>query len=407
MNTSNAGRREIRIGFVGCGYTGDIYTPGLRKYPYVKLVGATDLDQERLAQFGAYYSVKTYPTLEALLADPGIEMVVNLTHLASHFEVIKACLEAGKHVYTEKPITETFSEAQALMELAKAKGLHLSSAPCGLLGESAQTLWRALNDGRVGRALLAVAELSDGPVHLREPHRWRSPSGAGYAYRWDYEAGAANEHAAYVLTWFAAFFGPARSVTAFSSCLWPEKEVVPGEALCVTAPDFSVACITFESGTVARLTNSTVAPYDHTVRIIGTNGVLTVDESWNYSSPVYVDGYSRFKLRLDRFPILRTYPFVKNWFAARPRVYPPVKKSSFRKRHARSRQDFARGVADLARAILEARPPRLPADFCLHVNELVWAVQNATDGPYQLKTTFKPLQPLDDAALEEYRSLDW
>lgn len=407
MNSPSAAKREIQIGFVGCGYTGDMYLWGLRKYPHVKLVGVTDRDQERLAKFGAYYSVKTYPTLQDLLADPNIEMVVNLTHLESHFEVIKACLEAGKHVYTEKPMTETFSEAQALMELANAKGLHFISAPCGLLGESAQTLWRALGDGRIGRVLLALAELSDGPVHLREPHRWQSRSGATYAYRWDYEAGAANEHAAYVLTWFAAFFGPAKTVTAFSSCLWPEKEVVPGEPLGVTTPDFSVACITFESGAVARLTNSTVAPYDHSVRIIGTNGVLTVDESWNYSSPVYVDKYSKFRLRLDRFPILRTYPFLKNLFAARPRVYPPVKKSSLKKRHARSHQDFARGVADLARAILEERPPRLPADFCLHVNELVWAVQNAPQGPYQVKTTFKPLRPLDDAALEEYRSLDW
>ena len=130
----------MRIGFVGCGHAGDTYINSLKKYPHLQLVAVTDRDQRRLAEFAAYYSVKTYPTVEALLADPSIEIVINLTNPSSHFEVSKACLEAGKHVYSEKPLTMEFSEAQALVELAKTKGLYLSSAPCGVLGETAQTL---------------------------------------------------------------------------------------------------------------------------------------------------------------------------------------------------------------------------------------------------------------------------
>jgi hypothetical protein len=84
-----------------------------------------------------------------------------------------------------------------------------------------------------------------------------------------------------------------------------------------------------------------------------------------------------------------------------------VKKFSWKKRNARYRQDYARGVAELARAITEQRPPRLPADYCLHVNELVLAIQNATRTPYQVTTTFKPLQPMDDAALKEVLSINW
>jgi predicted dehydrogenase len=397
----------MRIAFVGCGYAGDLYIRDLRKYPYVEVVAVTDRDQERLAQFGNFYSVKTYPTVEALLADPSIEMIVNLTNLSSHFEVIKASLEAGKHVYTEKPMAETFSQACALVDLANAKGLYFSSAPCSVLGEAAQTVWRALNNHEIGRVLLVYAEQDDGPVHMREPHLWRSESGAAYGYRYEYEAGAAREHAGYFMAWFAAFFGPAKTVTSFSACLWPDREVVPGEPLGITTSDFSTACITFESGVVVRLTTSMVAPHNHGVQIIGEKGVLTVDECWNYCSPVYVDKYSKFRLRLNRLPILRKYPFVKNWFAARPRVYPPVKKFGLGKRYARSHQDFARGVAELARAIMERRPSRLPVDFCLHVNELVLAMQNPTDAPYQVKTTFKPIQALDDAALKEYLSLDW
>jgi hypothetical protein len=76
-------------------------------------------------------------------------------------------------------------------------------------------------------------------------------------------------------------------------------------------------------------------------------------------------------------------------------------------RQARYRHDYARGVAELARAIIEQRPARLPADYCLHVNELSFAIQNPVHTPYQVTTTFKPLQPMDDAALKEVISINW
>lgn len=400
-------KEKVGIGFVGCGHAGDTYINSLKKYPHLQLVAVTDRDQGRLAQFAAYYSVKTYPTVEELLADPSIVLIVNLTNPSSHFEVSKACLEAGRHVYSEKPLTMKFSEAQMLAELANEKDLYFSSAPCGVLGETAQTLWRALNDGEIGTVRLVYAEIDEGPIQMRDPHLWRSESGAHYPYWDEFEVGCTLEHAAYYLTWFAAFFGPATTVTAFSACLWPSKEVGPKEPLYVTTPDFSVACITYESGVVVRLTNSLVAPNNHRVQLIGDKGVLTVDDCWNYSSPVYRDKYSKLRLRLNRFPIFNAYPFIKNWFAARPRVYPPVKKTSWKKRYSRYRHDYARGIADLAAAITEKRRSQLPADFCVHVNEVVLAILNATHEPYQVKTTFKRLQPMDDVTLKEFLSINW
>ena len=153
----------MKIGFVGCGHAGDIYISSIKKYPHLKLVAVTDRDQKRLAQFGTYYSVKTYPTLEELLGDPEIEMIVNLTNPGSHFEVTKASLEGGKHVYSEKPLAMEFSEARELFELASAKGLYLSCAPCGVLGVTAQTLWRALKNNEIGKVLVVYAELDEGP----------------------------------------------------------------------------------------------------------------------------------------------------------------------------------------------------------------------------------------------------
>jgi predicted dehydrogenase len=130
----------MRIGFVGCGYTADLYMLSIKRYPQLELVAVTDRNQKRLQAFGNYHAIETCPTTEALLSDHNIELIVNLTNPNSHFEVSKMCLEAGKHVYSEKPMTLIFSEAQALTESAKRKGLYLSSAPCGILGETAQTL---------------------------------------------------------------------------------------------------------------------------------------------------------------------------------------------------------------------------------------------------------------------------
>lgn len=397
----------MRIGIIGCGQTADQYVPSIRRYPNLELVAVTDRDPQRVSDFCAYHSVRPSPTADALLSDSGIEMIVNLTHSGSHYEVNRACLEAGKHLYSEKPMAATFAQAQSLVELAAAKRLYLSSAPCSLLGETAQTLWRALRNDEIGTVRAVYAEIDDGPLHLMEPHLWRSKSGAPYAYRSALESGAVAEHAGYYLTWFAAFFGPAKTVTSFSACLWPNRRVVPAEPFNLTTPDFGVACITFESGVVVRLTCSWVAPYNHTMQIVGDKGLLSIDECWNYSAPVYLDRYSKLKFKADRYPITRAFPFIKHWCGHYPRRYLALKKAGWKKRQARYRMDYARGVAELARAIVERRPSRLPIDYCLHVHEIMNAIQNPTNVPYQLTTTFDPLEPLDDAALKEVISVDW
>ena len=397
----------MRIGFVGCGYTADLYMQSLKSYPQLELAAVTDRNQKRLQEFGDYHAVETCPTTEALLSDHTIELIVNLTNPNSHFEVSKMCLEAGRHVYTEKPMAMTFAEARALVDLANRNGLHLSSAPCGILGETAQTLWKALRSNVIGTPRVVYAEIEDGPVQLQDPHTWRSPSGAPFPYRDEFQAGFPISHAGYYLTWFVAFFGPAKTITSYSSCLWPDKTVVPGEPLRIASPDISVACVTFESGVVARLTCSLLGPHNHSMRIIGEKGMLKVEECLNWSAPVYVDTYSRFKFRAQRYPIAERYSFIKAWFDPNYNVYPPVKKFSWKKRNARLRQDYARGIAELAQAIRQQRLSGLSPDFCLHIAELVWAIQNSTHAPYQVTTTCEPLQPMDDAALQEILSIDW
>jgi predicted dehydrogenase len=157
------------------------------------------------------------------LADPRVEIVANLTNPRSHAEVTEAALRAGKHVYSEKPLAMRLDEATQLVELAAERQLLLSSAPCSLLGETAQTLWRAVRDRRVGTVRVVYAEMDEGLVHRMPFASWTSASGAPWPARDEFEIGTVIEHAGYVVSWLPAMFGPAETVTGLRRAAHPRQ----------------------------------------------------------------------------------------------------------------------------------------------------------------------------------------
>ncbi len=369
----------MRIAIVGCGFVADYYLKTLPRHPSLELVGVMDRDQSRSERFSTYHAVESYRNFEDLLNDPRVDLVLNLTNPHSHYEVSKACLEAGKHVYSEKPLATNFTEAKALVELAERRGLYLSSAPCNLLSETAQGVWRALQEKVVGEVRLVYAEMDDGMVHRMPYDQWYSESGIPWPFQDEFEVGCTLEHAAYYITWLVAFFGPVETVTAFSDCLIPDKQ--PPQPLTRNAPDFSVACLKFRSGVVARLTCGIVAPHDHQLRIIGDTGVLSVKDCWFYRSPIHIQRPITIRRRQFWNPWKQRYPLPKG-------------KSHFGYRGAQQ-MDFARGVAALATAIQRGEPGLLSARYCLHVNEVVLAIQDAgTDGSVYRVTTPCEAEPL-------------
>jgi predicted dehydrogenase len=372
----------VNIAIVGCGFVADYYLTTLPGHPGLELIGVTDRDPDRAARFAQFHHVHKFASLDDLLSDERVELVLNLTNPGSHFEVSKACLDAGKHVYSEKPLATALDQAKSLVELASSRGLRLSSAPCSLLGETAQTLWKALRERQVGTVRLVYAEMDDGLVHRMAYRSWKSASGIAWPAKDEFEVGCTFEHAGYYLTWFPAFFGPARTVTAFSACLVADKQT--DEPLDQDAPDFSVACITFESGVVARLTCSIIAPHDHTLRIIGDGGIISTKDCWHYNSPV----------RIQRPITIRRKTFMSPWKMRYPMV-PAPPGAKFPPRGA-ARMDYARGAADLAASIKQGRPCLLSERYCLHTNELVIAIHSARESgsPYAMTTTFDSVHDL-------------
>jgi len=370
----------MRIAFIGCGYVADYYQQTLVNHPILQLAGVYDRDPERSRRFTGHYKVKRYGSFEEVLNDASVEVVVNLTTAKSHYDITKAALEAGKQVYTEKPISLRIDQARELVELAEQRGLILSAAPCNLLSETAQTLWKALRDGLIATPRLAYAELDEGMI-FENYQGWLNESGTPWPYDDEFETGCTLEHAAYYLGWLTAFFGPAKRVYSVGKTIVREK----GSSGDCSTPDFAVGIIEFASGMVARITCSIYAEKDHRLRIFGDGGVLTVQECWDYGAPVFLDS------RVPRTWREKHRKRAKLLHLGSPKL-PQVRPANFEYNHRGHKMDFCRGIAELALAATEKRQPCISARWSLHVNEVALAISNGSDG--EMQTTFDPITPM-------------
>jgi predicted dehydrogenase len=360
---------------VGCGFVADLYMRSFKRHPEIVVSGAFDREPQRLARFCEFWSTPAAASLDSLLETArGMNaLVLNLTNPRSHFEVSRAALQKNLDVYSEKPLAMTLAEAAALTRLAEEQGLLLASAPCSFLSEAAQTMMAGLRDGAVGQVKLVYAELDDGYLASAPYEKWVSESGAPWPARDEFEVGCTIEHAGYALTWLMAAFGPIRTIAAASAGLVPEK--LEG----ASAPDFSVGVLFFETGVVARLTASILAPHDHAIKVIGSSGVLSVDDCWKNDAAVTV----RKRLALRR-------RLLENPIAQRLKVSGPTHPKTGRRGAAS--MNFALGPAEIFSARTEKRQSRMRADFALHLTEATLALQNAGEsaGAYRMTTRFVP-----------------
>lgn len=393
----------MKIAFVGCGYVFDIYMRSKWAYPELEVRGVFDIDAARLAVVSKHYGFHAYPSYEALLADPQVEIVVNLTSIHSHYDVIRRALEAGKHVYSEKPLTTELERTRELVELAKSRRLVFTGAPPNLYSDSICTMWKAVRDGAIGRPVLVYAELDDNPAHLMQLDKVQSPTGAPFPYAEELQEGCTVEHVAYHLVWLCAMFGPVTSVTAFSKHLVADKKT-PAPLSPSDTADLSVACLDFANGVAARVTCSWVAPRDHRFRVIGEEGEVTVDNIFHDQSPVRLERFSRVSLSGRKAYTVRTHPTIGRLVGIGGRRLPLVRRwkshgaeeravgTSLKNRFVswlRRRQVYATdkfiGLAEMVRALQEGRPQPMSPEFLLHLNELTLLIQRA--GPRGMATT--------------------
>jgi predicted dehydrogenase len=350
----------LGIGIVGTGNIAGGYATDIRTHPGIRLVAATDLEPERLAAFAAEQGCRAHASLEALLADPAVDIVVNLTVHHAHYAVTRTALEAGRHVYSEKPMALRAAEARELDALAKARGLRLGCSPSTFLGEAQQTAATWIRAGRLGTVRAIYADVSWGRIETWHP-----------APEPFFDVGVLVDVAVYPLTLATAMIGPARTVRAWGWNLLPERVTVGGAPFRIGSPDLIVAAVELEGGSVLRLSASfyigAPARGRGGMEFHGDRASLALSSFQEFDAAVEVGPYG-------------------GAFEAVPYVRPPFAGTA-----------WARGLADMAAAIGEDRPHRASAEQAAHVVDILAAAATsmAEDGrPVEIASTFAAPMPM-------------
>jgi predicted dehydrogenase len=348
----------LRIAIAGCGNIAPRYAERIAAADGLELVGATDIAPGAADRFVAEHGGTAYGTLDALLADERVDLVVNLTAPQAHAAVTQAALTSGKHVHSEKPLALRYEEARDLVELAERNGLRLSSAPATLLGEAQQSAWKLVRDGALGKVRVVYAE-----ANWDRLERWHPDPTSLYA------VGPLVDVGVYPLAIMTAMFGPVRRVQAYATIVEPDRVHKDGRPFRLESPDFVVTTLELEDGVVARLTATFYVPASKQrgLELHGDEGSLYM--------PTWAEFNSRLELQ-KRGAEYETVPPLREPYAG---------------------IDWSRALVDVAEAIEEGRPHRASGEHAAHIVEVLEAVQTSLDrgGAVDVHSDFRRPEPLD------------
>jgi predicted dehydrogenase len=360
------GYDPLRVAIIGCGNIAGPYARSLKTKPErVQLLGATDVAADLAGAFGKEHGAPIYPSLDALLEDPQIELVINLTSHHAHAEVTCTALAAGKHVHSEKPLAGSLADGQRCVAMAEEKGLRLSCSPFTFLGEGQQTLLRAKNSGMIGKVLAVYSEMNWGRIES-----WH-PRPAGF-----YQPGSGPllDVGVYALTVLTTVMGPIARVTGFAGTVLPERTIRQGpnagQTFRVTTPDQVVGGLEFEQGALGRLTASFVVR--GTKQASGT-------ELHGETGSLFLSSNHDFDARVEHFSN------EKGEWAPVPYVREPHRGV-----------EWGRAVFEAADSIRTGSPQRCTGKQALHVLEVCLGIlASAEKGrPVAIESRFTPPAPL-------------
>jgi predicted dehydrogenase len=218
--------KKLRIAEIGCGSVSNRYLPQLLSSPLLQVVSLCDIKYERAVEQNKKYNVnaKTYPNIHEMLAGEPFDMMVTTTDMQVHGELNKIALNAGKHVWSEKPMANTYKEGKALLELARSKGLRLWGAPAVVNSPQFAFMSKTLQEGKLGRVASAHGQYGHtGP-------RWS-------AFFYEKGGGSMPDLGVYNMATLTGLLGPAKSVMAMLSIVTPERTVDDKGKIKVEAED--------------------------------------------------------------------------------------------------------------------------------------------------------------------------
>ena len=332
--------QPVKAGIVGCGEISGAYLKHLTGMlsGVVKVTACADLIVERAKKRAAEFGVPRVCTTEELVADPEIEIVVNLTMPAQHHEVTMAALTAGKHVFGEKALAVNRELGKEMLAAGVSRGLLLAGAPDTFLGAGLQACRRLIDEGAIGTPISAQAVLA---------------AGHGSERYYNIFTGPMFDMGPYYLTAMVSLLGPVRRVTGSAQTPFAEKPYPPdspdaGKSFRVTRPGNISGVLDFASGSVGVITTTAeVAGYHPRLEIYGTDGILVTNDPNAYTGTVTLrpaKGEAREVKLAEGFPA---------W-------------------------GRGLGVAELAQAIRAGHPPRASGALMFHVLDIMHSIHDAS-----------------------------
>jgi len=337
--------KPIKAALIGSGAISGIYLKNLvNNFHVVEMVGCSDIIPERSKARAEEYGIRQM-TNEEIFADKEIEIVVNTTYPLAHYDVTKAALQAGKHVYCEKMMGVSLEEGKELVDLAKANNLQYTIAPDTFLGAGWQAARYYIDNGFIGTPITAVG------VCIRAYHDTSDtlPERKGFVF--SPGGGIPFDMGGYYLHNLIQLLGPIKRVTGFVQTRNPVRKYISprhpnyGEDYTIDTPNTIVASLEFASGTLANLTITSEASLftKPQFEVHGTDGVLNLFDPNDFNGEIVLQRrYNEPK----HMPLLHGYP-----------------------------DDYRGiGVADMAYAIKNNRRPRAHADLGYHAFEAVHGI---------------------------------
>ncbi|QRM55754.1 Gfo/Idh/MocA family oxidoreductase [Sinorhizobium sp. BG8] len=373
--------RELGVGIIGCGNISTTYFSLAPLFKGIKVVACSDINMAAAEARAAEYAVKAQ-SIEDLLANPEVEIVVNLTIPDAHFPVSKRILEAGKHVYSEKPLVLSLEEGEELRALAKARNLLVGCAPDTFLGGSHQLARSYVDEGKIGRVTSGTCYVMSPGMEMWHPNPdfFFLPGG-----------GPVLDMGPYYIAALVNLIGPVKRVAALTSMASPTRTISSaprkGEVIPVRTPTNIHALLEFHNGATVTLGASwDVWSHRHSnIELYGTDGSLFIPDPNFFGGTVEASGRDKDISHIDPWE----HPFsVDN------QEHPGGPRANYR----------TAGLADLAMAIIEGRDARCSLDRALHgVDVLVSILKSGAEGRFvELTTTCTQPAAL---GIEEARAL--
>ncbi len=342
---SGISRSKVNVGIIGCGYISGIYCRVGKTFDILNIAACADLDMARAQARAVEFDIPKVYSPAKLLADPGIEIVLNLTIPRAHAEVGMAALAAGKSVYNEKPLAIRREEARQMLDTARTKGLLVGGAPDTFLGGGLQTCRKLLDDGVIGQPVAATAfMLCHGHEHWHPDPEFYYQVGGGPMF----------DMGPYYLTALVSLLGPVRRVTGSTRISFPERRITSqpknGATIPVEVSTHVVGVLDFASGPIATIVTS----FDvwnaevPRIEIYGTHGTLSLPDPNTFGGPV------------------RIFRAGENAWTETPLT------------HGYSENSRSIGVADMAYALRTETPQRASGELAYHVLDIMHAIHDAS-----------------------------